>query len=146
MIWEIDEAPRVIEGLDDQGRPLASYAASLGLRPAPFGRRIAATAIEVAVVFILLLPFLVGGLSTVIGLVGARDPQQELADTSSLLLIVVCTIASSVLTTAFIVVQMVLHGRRGVTLGKATAGNVSLCRLGIFPPQRANLRDGFGIP
>ena len=29
---------------------------------------------------------------------------------------------------------------------EATAGNVSLCRLGVFPLQRANLRDRLGIP
>jgi uncharacterized RDD family membrane protein YckC len=121
VIWEIDEAPRVIEGIDDRGRPIPSYAASLGLRPAPFGRRAAATAIEIAVVVILLLPFLVGALPAVIGLVGSPDPQQQLAETP-LVLIVVCTVASSVLTTVFIVVQMVLHGRRGVTLGKALVG------------------------
>lgn len=121
MIWEIDEAPRVIEGIDDRGRPIPSYAASLGLRPAPFGRRTAATAIEVAVVVILLLPFLVGALPAVIGLAGSPDPQLQLAQTP-LVLIVVCTVASSVLTAAFIVVQMVLHGRRGVTLGKALVG------------------------
>jgi uncharacterized RDD family membrane protein YckC len=121
VIWEIDEAPRVIEGIDDRGRPIPSYAASLGLRPAPFGRRAAATTIEIAVVVILLLPFLVGALPAVIGLVGSPDPQQQLAETP-LVLIVVCTVASSVLTTAFIVVQMVLHGRRGVTLGKALVG------------------------
>jgi uncharacterized RDD family membrane protein YckC len=121
VIWEIDEAPRVIEGIDDRGRPIPSYAASLGLRPAPFGRRTTATAIEVAVVVILLLPFLVAALPAIIGLVGSPDPQLQLAETP-LVLIVVCTVASSVLTTAFIVVQMVLHGRRGVTLGKALVG------------------------
>ncbi len=122
MIWEIDESAPVIEGIDGSGRPIPSYAASLGLLPAPFGRRAAATAIEVAIVLVLLLPVLVGALPAVIGVAASPDPQRALADASGLLLIIVSTIASSVLVTAFIVVQMVLHGRRGVTVGKAMFG------------------------
>ena len=122
MIWEIDEATPVIEGIDGSGRPIPSYAASLGLIPAPFGRRAAATAIEVAIVLVLLLPLLIVALPAAIGLAASSDPAQALADTSGLLLVVVCGIASSVLATAFIVVQMVLHGRRGVTVGKALMG------------------------
>ena len=122
MIWEIDEATRVIEGVDAGGRPDPSYAASLGLLPAPFGRRAAATGIEVAIVFVLLLPLLAGALPELIRLATSADPQRALAETSGLLLIVVATLGSSVLVTAFIVVQMVLHGRRGVTVGKAMFG------------------------
>ena len=48
MIWEIDETAQVTEGIDGSGRPVPSYAASLGLRPAPFGRRAAATAMRSA--------------------------------------------------------------------------------------------------
>ncbi len=71
---------------------------------------------------VLLLPLLVGALPAIIGVAASPDPQRALADASGLLLIVVSTIASSVLVTAFIVVQMVLHGRRGVTVGKAMFG------------------------
>jgi hypothetical protein len=122
VIWEIDESAPVIEGIDGSGRPIPSYAASLGLLPAPFGRRVGATAIEVAIVLVLLLPVLVGALPAIIGVATSPDPQSALAGASGLLLIVVSTIASSVLVTAFIVVQMVLHGRRGVTVGKAMFG------------------------
>ena len=46
MIWEIDESRKVVEGLDDDGRPDPAYAAALGLRPAPLGRRALASIIE----------------------------------------------------------------------------------------------------
>ena len=122
MIWEIDEAAPVIEGIDGNGRAIPSYAASLGLVPAPLGRRAAATAVEVAIVLILLLPLLIGALPALIRLAASPDPQRALADSGGLILIIVCVIASWVFTTAFIVVQMVLHGRRGVTVGKALFG------------------------
>ena len=121
MIWEIDETAQVTEGIDGSGRPVPSYAASLGLRPAPFGRRAAATAIEVAIVLVLLLPLLLGALPAIIE-VAASPSQRALSDASGLVLVVVSATASSLLVTAFIVTQMALHGRRGVTLGKAMVG------------------------
>ena len=77
MIWEIDEATPVIEGIDGSGRPIPSYAASLGLIPAPFGRRAAATAIEVAIVLVLLLPLLIVALPAAIGLATSSDPPRR---------------------------------------------------------------------
>ena len=90
MIWEIDEAAPAIEGIDGNGRPIPSYAASLGLLPAPFGRRAAATAVEVAIVLVLLLPLLVGALPAPCTRRGGSTSQRALADASDLLLIVVC--------------------------------------------------------
>ncbi|MGA7147725.1 MAG: RDD family protein [Microbacterium sp.] len=120
MIWEIDETPRSVEGLDDNGRPRPEYAASLGLVPAPFGRRALATTIEVFLYLLLLLPLLIGALPGLLAL--AADPAAAGESGTPLVLIIVCVAVSYALTTVFVIVQLVLHGRRGVTLGKAVTG------------------------
>ena len=119
MIWEIDEASRRIEGLDEHGRARPEYAASLGLVPAPFGRRALAATIEAAVYVVLQLPMLVVALP---GLLALAASGSRGATSGDVLLIVICAAASTVLTTAFVMTQLALHGRRGVTLGKAITG------------------------
>ncbi|HWR84370.1 MAG TPA: RDD family protein, partial [Rhodoglobus sp.] len=119
MIWEIDEGSRRVEGLDENGRAVPEYAASLGLVPAPFGRRALAAGIELAVYVVLQLPLLLGALP---GLFDIAAAPGDLPGGGELALIVICAAASSVLTTAFVLTQLVLHGRRGVTLGKGIAG------------------------
>ncbi|MGZ0711561.1 RDD family protein (plasmid) [Coraliomargarita sp. W4R53] len=122
MIWEIDESTKQVEGLDAAGRPMPAYAASLGLIAAPFGRRFAATTVEVAVVFILALPVLLGALPIALANLSAMDAAPVALSGSDLIWFVVFAAATSVLTTVFVIVQMTLHGRRGVTLGKAFFG------------------------
>lgn len=119
MIWEIDEASRRIEGLDEHGRARPEYAASLGLVPAPFGRRALAATIEAAVYVLLQLPLLIVAVPGLLALT-ASGPQA--ASSGDVLLIVICAAVSAVLTTAFVMTQLALHGRRGVTLGKAITG------------------------
>lgn len=122
MIWEIDEDSHTIEGLDERGRALPEYAASLGMLPAPVGRRVAATAIEVSIYLVLQLPLLLGALPGLLAVATASDPRSALSDRGDLVLIIVCALASYVLTTAFVLTQLILHGRRGVTVGKALLG------------------------
>ncbi|KAA9084966.1 RDD family protein [Microbacterium radiodurans] len=122
MIWEIDERQRTIEGLDADGRPRPEYAASLGLVRAPFGRRALATVIEALVVVLLQLPMALIALPALIGAALAADPVAALAGRDDLVLVIVVAAASSVLSTAFILVQLILLGRRGVTIGKAATG------------------------
>lgn len=122
VIWEIDEDSRTIEGLDERGRAVPAYAASLGMLPAPVGRRVAATSIEVAIYLILQLPLLLGALPALLAVATSSDPRAALADRGDLVLIVVCALASYVLTTAYVLTQLILHGRRGVTIGKALLG------------------------
>ncbi|MCP2635288.1 RDD family protein [Microbacterium sp. HD4P20] len=119
MIWEIDEETRTIEGLDEHGRPRPEYAASLGLTPAPYGRRALATAIEVGVYVVLLLPMF-GALPGILAIATATS--RTVVGGGDLVLIIVLAAVSSLLTTAFVIVQLALHGRRGVTLGKAIMG------------------------
>lgn len=120
MIWEIDEASRSVEGLDENGRARPEYAASLGLVPAPFGRRALAATIEAAVYVVLQLPMLIGVLPSLIALAAA--PSGTVLGGGDLVLIVVLAAVSTVLSTAFVITQLALHGRRGVTLGKAITG------------------------
>ncbi len=122
MIWEIQDEARKVEGLDEHGRARPDYAASLGLVPAAPGRRVTATLVEVLVVLVLQLPLLLAVLPAAVELTGATDPQAALRGRSDLVLLIVCAAVSYALTTAFIIVQLVLHGRRGVTLGKALLG------------------------
>lgn len=122
MIWEIDEGQKRIEGLDEAGRPDPAYAAALGLRPAPLGRRALASIIELSLYALLQLPYWLVALPSLVRLAtGALQPY-GLATHPDLVWMIVATAVSFVLSTAFVIVQIVLHGRRGVTLGKAFTG------------------------
>lgn len=122
MIWEIDESRREIEGLDAHGRPIPSYAASLGLRRARYGQRVLATLIEGAVLVVLQLPMLLAVLPELVSAALSDGPTPTLATSGNLVLIIVLSAISSFLSTVFIVVQLILHGRRGLTIGKAITG------------------------
>ena len=122
MIWEIDDSARAVEGLDGRGRPMPEYAATLGLRRAPFGRRVLSTSIELGILLVLQLPFLLVTLPALLSATASPDAAAVLADAGRLGLVIACGAASAALTTAFVVVQLVLHGRKGVTVGKAMTG------------------------
>ena len=122
MIWEVDEKKPTIEGLDAQGRPDPAYAAALGLLRAPFGRRALAVTTDVTIWLILLLPFLVGATPLLLKLAtGAISPYGFLNHPDFLLAVVMASI-STLLGLVYLVVQLVLHGTKGVTIGKAVAG------------------------
>ena len=122
MIWEVDEKKPTIEGLDAQGRPDPAYAAALGLLRAPFGRRALAVTTDVTIWSILLLPFLVGATPLLLKLgTGAISPYGFLNHPDFLLAVVMASI-STLLGLVYLVVQLVLHGTKGVTIGKAVAG------------------------
>lgn len=122
MIWEIDDSTRAVEGLDGRGRPMPEYAATLGLRRAPFGRRVLATSIELGILLVLQLPVLLVTLPALLSTTASPDAAATLADAGRLGLVIACGAASAALTAAFVVVQLVLHGRKGVTVGKAATG------------------------
>jgi uncharacterized RDD family membrane protein YckC len=122
MIWEVDEKKPTIEGLDAQGRPDPAYAAALGLLRAPFGRRALAVTTDVTIWLILLAPFLVGATPLLLKLAtGAISPYGFLNHPDFLLAVVMASI-STLLGLVYLVVQLVLHGTKGVTIGKAVAG------------------------
>jgi RDD family len=122
MIWEIEDSRKVVEGLDDDGRPDPAYAAALGLVPAPLGRRALASIIEFVVYGLLQLPYWIVALPTLLKVAAGSLQPYGLASHPDLVWMIVATAASAVLTTAFVIVQIVLHGRKGVTLGKALTG------------------------
>ncbi|WP_413354257.1 RDD family protein [Microbacterium sp. 1P06AB] len=122
MIWEIEDGPRAIEGLDERGRPRPEYAAGLGLVPAPIGRRILAMVIEGLFIGLLQLPMLLVALPAIIGAVGTADPADAVFGRPDAVWIVVTFVVPYALTTVFLLVQLILFGRRGVTLGKAFTG------------------------
>lgn len=122
MIWEIDEGRRTVEGLDEDGRPDPEYAAALGLRRAPAGRRAVASLIEFGIWALLQLPYWIVALPTLLKVATGSLQPWGLASHPDLVWMIVATVVSSVLTLAFVIVQLVLHGRKGVTLGKAIMG------------------------
>lgn len=122
MIWEIDERARTIEGLDARGRPRPEYAASLGLRRAPFGRRVLATVFEALALLVIQAPMLFLVVPAVSSIALEADPVGALTRRDDLLLLIILAAVSSGLSTAFLLVQLILLGRRGVTLGKALTG------------------------
>ena len=122
MIWEIDEQKPAIEGLDAQGRADPAYAAALGLLRAPFGRRALAVTTDVTLWVILLLPFLFGATPLLVALAtGAISPYGFLNHPRFVFAVVMASI-STLLGLVYLVVQLVLHGRKGVTIGKAVTG------------------------
>jgi uncharacterized RDD family membrane protein YckC len=142
MIWEIDERREVIEGLDEDGRPDPAYAAALGIRPAPLGRRALASIIEFAVYAILQLPYWLVTLPSLLALATGALTPAGLVSHPNLLWMILAASVSFVLTLAFCITQLALHGRRGVTMGKAFVGirSVNVATLGKPTFRRALLR------
>lgn len=122
MIWEIDDQKPQIEGLDAEGRADPAYAASLGLVPARRGMRVLAALTEWVLGALLVLP----GVLIAVGPLGeVASGGVSMADffaRDDLVLIIVMMSISSALVNIFIVVQLILHGRKGVTLGKGIFG------------------------
>lgn len=116
---DVDDEP--IPGLDADGRPDPGYAARLGLLPAPGGRRSAAFALDATVWTVLAVPGIFGAAILASAFVtSGLSPDGLLAGSSMLPLVLI--IVSQALLTAFGLTQLTLHGRRGVTLGKASFG------------------------
>lgn len=122
MIWEVDEQKRTIEGLDAQGRPDPAYAAALGLLRAPFGRRALSVTVDATIWLILLLPLLIGSTPLLGKLVTGTISAYGFVNHPDFLLAVVMASVSTFLGLVFLVVQLILHGVKGMTLGKAVTG------------------------
>jgi uncharacterized RDD family membrane protein YckC len=122
VIWEIDDHAPEIEGLDKNGRPDPAYAASLGLISAGRGARIAAALLEWVVAVVIALPAILTLTPILMDATAGRfDPEKFLAR-PNLVWIIVAVAVSQGLMIAYVVVQLVLHGRKGITLGKAVCG------------------------
>lgn len=122
MIWDIEEQKRQIEGLDADGRPDPGYAAALGLLRAPFGRRALAATIDAAILLVLLLPFAIGTVPLLGKLVTGAISSYGFVNHPSFLPAVVTAAVSTGLGLIYLVVQLILHGVKGLTIGKAATG------------------------
>ncbi|WP_439901467.1 RDD family protein [Microbacterium azadirachtae] len=118
-IWEIPAQTTDIEGLDAQGRPDPAYAQAIGLVPARAGMRVMATVLELIVALLVSIPGAVAGANAM--LLSAADPNAFLAR-KDLIWILLPLLVSFVLMFVFTLVQLILHGLKGVTLGKAAFG------------------------
>ena len=122
MIWEVDERERVIEGVDAEGRPDPAYAAALGLIRAPYGRRALAVVVDIAIWIVIQLPLWLGAMPLVMKLADGAISPYGLVNHAGFVPAVVCAAITVVLSLVFTLVQWILHGRRGFTIGKVAAG------------------------
>ncbi|HWK79071.1 RDD family protein [Microbacterium sp.] len=122
MIWEIEDEKDEIEGLDENGRPDPAYAAALGMLSAPLGRRALALVIDVAVWLVLQLPLWLGTVPLLLKLATGSISPYGLVNHPSFVLAIVTASATVVLTLVVSIVQLVMHGRGGRTIGKGSVG------------------------
>lgn len=122
MIWQIDEQKSTIEGIDVDGRPDPAYAAALGLVRAPFGRRALSATVDAAIWLLLLLPALIGATPLVVKLATGTISPYGFVNHPDFLLAVILTSISTGLGLVYLIVQWLLHGVKGLTIGKALTG------------------------
>ncbi|MDR2997478.1 MAG: RDD family protein, partial [Microbacterium sp.] len=122
MIWEVDSGEKAIEGLDAQGRPDPGYAKALGLVPARSGMRVLSTLTEIVLAVLLALPATLVLTPIAASIAAGTFDGAAFGKRGDLIWLLVAVIASNVLITAYTLVQLILHGRKGVTLGKAIFG------------------------
>jgi hypothetical protein len=122
MIWELDEHKPVIEGLGADGRPDPAYAAALGLVKAPLGRRAASAVIDAAIWYLLQLPLWFGAVPLLLKFATGTISLYGFVNHPDFRLSMIMAGVTVVLGLAFAVVQLVLQGVRGLTVGKATMG------------------------
>ncbi|MGY0388517.1 RDD family protein [Nocardioides sp. WG-D5] len=121
-IWEVAENDDRIEGLTADGKPDPAYAASLGLKDAPLGRRAAAAAVDIVCYLVLQVPYLVFTLPLLLKLAQGKFGFARFLSHPDFTLAAIAGGATVLLSLIFVIVQIVFHGRRGVTLGKSMAG------------------------
>lgn len=100
-------------GNDVGAHPDFDYALALGLRPAPIGRRALAFGVEVAIVAVVAVPGVIGMSQLVAAGAGGMTGS---------LVSVILLLSSLFVGYAFVLIQVVLHGLKGVTVGKAIFG------------------------
>lgn len=122
MIWEVDQPERTLDGVDASGKADPAYAAGLGMIAAPLGRRSLAFVIDLAIWGVLQLPFWLGAVPLLLKLATGSISLYGLVNHPDFVLAAVMAAISVALMLVFAVVQWILHGRRGVTIGKAVAG------------------------
>ena len=128
----LDDDDEAVPGLLPDGRPDPAYPASLGILPAPLGRRAAAFALDAAFFLVLLLPIFLGAVPRVFGMLAEGRDLTLLPSHPDFLVTLIFYLVGQGLVTIFTIVQLVLHGTKGVTAGKAIMGirSVNVVTLG----------------
>src|SRR5699024_11006395 len=121
-IWEVSNDEETIEGLDADGRPDPADASALGFGPAPLGRRAASVVIDIVGYLLLQIPYWIFTLPLLLMLIMGQISLYGLVNHPDFILAIVMVSISFALSTAYCIVQMVMHGRRGVTIGKRIMG------------------------
>jgi len=131
-IWEVEDEKETIEGLDENGRPDPAYAEALGLLPAPFGRRALAVLCDVAIWVAVQLPLWLGAVPLLLKLATGSISAYGLVNHPSFVLAVVMASVTFLLNLVLCIVQLVMHGRSGLTIGKGVTGirSVNIRTLG----------------
>ena len=122
MIWEVDDGVKEIEGLDEDGRPDPEYAEQLGLQRARFGMRALAVIIETAIFLAILTPFAIWVAPTLVRLARRELDGYGLVQHPNFVFMLIIAIATVALVLAFALTQGLLHGKKGVSIGKAFTG------------------------
>jgi hypothetical protein len=125
---DVDDEPT--PGLDADGRPDPAYAAGLGIVPAPGGLRAAAFALDALIWVVLATPGVIGA-SLLLGAVIRAGGDASVVGPDDLVLPLVLVGVGQGLVFVFGLVQLVLHGRKALTVGKAAFGlrSVNVARL-----------------
>jgi hypothetical protein len=121
-IWEVQEGESSIEGLLEDGTPDPAYAAALGLVRAPLGRRAGAAALDVAGYVLLQLPWWIVSLPLLWKALTGRISAYGLVNHPHFTVAAIVAGICALLTFAYCIAQLVLHGGKGLTLGKGMLG------------------------
>lgn len=132
MSVTLDIDDEVVPGLGADGRPDPAYAERLGLVPAPAGRRAAAFATDAAGFALLAIPSMIGLVQLAGPVVAAGGDESRLDAAAAMPALVLLAIGQG-LVTVYGLVQLLLHGRTGRTIGKAALGlrSVNVVRFGV---------------
>ena len=131
VVLDVDGA-EPIPGLLPGGRPDPTYAAALGLVAAGPGRRSFAFLIDAAILVVLSLPSVLA----IVPLLANFDPADPAATLSGsgIGLSLIFILIGQGLTTIYLVTQLILHGIKGITVGKAMLGIRSINVVAFVRP------------
>ena len=129
-----------VPGLLPDGRADPAYAAALGLRPAGPLRRSLAFALDAAIWVVLSVPLVIAAVTALP--VAMAVANGRAASVGSLGGVALLAVIGAAATTLFGLVQLILHGRLGITVGKAAAGlrSVNVARFTVPRFWRVVLR------
>lgn len=116
---DVDDEPT--PGLYPDGRPDPAYAAALGIVPAPSGRRSVAFLTDAAGFAVLAVPTVIG-LAQLTGPVIAANGDMSKVDAAAAMPALVLLLVGQASTAVYGLVQLIVHGRRGRTIGKSAFG------------------------